>query len=354
MKRLLAIIVSLMMLLLCACSGAPAAESEDPASTSETAATETQEEDSAEPLNIDIRFGTSSSGGTWYTLGMGLATLWNDKLADKGINVFAQATGGGQENAQMLAADEIEMCFLGSLLATYTYNGQNDFPQNTDMRALTAMQEGGIQWIILAEDAKTGTYKDIEGMRFALNNPGASAGLNYEVVKAALGDLHITEEYLNPSAAAEAMKNGTLRGGAFDGGAPTSAVLDLFSTANLDVQLLSFSQEEIDKMNEVTPGVWFLGTIAADVYGTDSDITTPMYRDSLIVDKDVSAEAVYQILCATYDNLDDVRAIHSGNSVISLENALNGVAVPLHEGAVRFYQERGIEIPEELIPEECK
>lgn len=205
MKRLLAIIVSL-MLLLCACTGAPAIESADSSSASETDATETEDGDTSEPLNIDIRFGTSSSGGTWYTLGMGLATLWNDKLEDKGINVFAQATGGGQENAQMLAADEIEMCFLGGLLATYTYNGQNEFPQNTDMRALTAMQEGGIQWIIMADDAKTGTYKDIEGMRFALNNPGASAGLNYEVVKAALGDLHITEEYLNPSAAAEAMK----------------------------------------------------------------------------------------------------------------------------------------------------
>ena len=353
MKRLLAIIVSL-MLLLCACTGAPAIESADSSSASETDATETEDGDTSEPLNIDIRFGTSSSGGTWYTLGMGLATLWNDKLEDKGINVFAQATGGGQENAQMLAADEIEMCFLGGLLATYTYNGQNEFPQNTDMRALTAMQEGGIQWIIMADDAKTGTYKDIEGMRFALNNPGASAGLNYEVVKAALGDLHITEEYLNPSAAAEAMKNGTLRGGAFDGGAPTSAALDLFSTVNMDVKLLSFSQEDIDKMNEITPGVWFLGTIAADVYGMDSDVTTPMYRDSLIVDKDVSAEAVYQILCATYDNLEEVQAIHSGNSVITLENALNGVPVPLHEGAVRFYHERGVEIPEQLIPEECK
>ena len=352
MKKLLALTFACIMVFMCACAAPePVATPSEEVST----ATEPVEEAATtEPLNVDIRFGTSSSGGTWYTLGMGLATIWNEKLADQGINVFAQATGGGQENAQMLGAHEIEMCFLGSLLATYTYNGQNEFTQNTDMRALTALQQGGIQWIIMDEDAKTGTYKDVTGMRFALNNPGASAGLNYEVVQKGIGDLNLTAEYLNPAAAAEAMKNGTLRGGAFDGGAPTSAALDLFSTANLKVRLLSFSQEDIDAMNEVTPGVWFLGTVTADTYGMDSDVTIPMYRDSLIVDKSVSAEAVYQILCATYDNLDEVKAVHSGNSILSLENALNGVAVPLHEGAVRFYQERGIEIPEHLIPEECK
>lgn len=348
MKKALALILVALMLLGCGCASSKPAEpapAEKPAEAPEA---------KAEPLNVDIRFGTSSSGGTWYTLGMGLATIWNEKLKDKGINVFAQATGGGQENAQMLSKHEIEMCFLGSLLATYTFNGQNDFPQNQNMRALTALQQGGIQWIIMAEDAKTGTYKDVAGMRFALNNPGASAGLNYDVVKAALGDLNLTAEYLNPAAAAEAMKNGTLRGGAFDGGAPTSAALDLFSTANLKVCLLSFSQEDIDAMNKITPGVWFLGTITKDVYGTEEDIHTPMYRDSLIVDKDVSEEAVYQILCATYDNLEEVKAVHSGNKVISLESALDGVAVPLHAGAVRFYRERGIEIPDRLIPPECK
>jgi TRAP transporter TAXI family solute receptor len=309
---------------------------------------------STEPLNVDIRFGTSSSGGTWYTLGMGLATIWNEKLADKGINVFAQATGGGQENAQMMGTNEIEMCFLGSLLANYVYNGENDFTQNTNLRSVTALQQAGIQWVIMKDDAKTGNYKDVAGMRFALNNPGASAGLNYEVVTKALGDLNVQAEYLNPSAAAEAMKNGTLRGGAFDGGAPTSALLDLYSTSNIKVQLLSFSQADIDAMNTVTPGVWFLGTISADTYGMDSDVTIPMYRDGLIVDKNVSAEAVYQILCATYDNLEEVKAVHAGNSVISLENALTGLSIPLHAGAVRFYQERGIDIPDYLIPDECK
>lgn len=359
MKKPLVMILVCAMLFAYACAPAAPTPSNEPAPESEVgqqeqASTQEPAEAPAEPLNVDIRFGTSSSGGTWYTLGMGLATIWNEKLEDKGIHVFAQATGGGQENAQMMGAGEIEMCFLGSLLANYVYKGENDFTQNTNLRSVTALQQGGIQWAIMKEDAKTGTYKDIAGMRFALNNPGASAGLNYEVVTAALGDLEVQAEYLNPAAAAEAMKNGTLRGGAFDGGAPTSALLDLYSTANIEVQLLSFSQEDIDAMNTITPGVWFLGTVPAEAYEMESDVTIPMYRDGLIVDKDVDAEAVYQILCATYDNLEEVKAVHSGNSVISLESALTGLPIPLHEGAVRFYQERGIEIPEQLIPEECK
>jgi TRAP transporter TAXI family solute receptor len=150
------------------------------------------------------------------------------------------------------------------------------------------------------------------------------------------------------------MKNGNLRGGAFDGGAPTSALLDLYSSANIKVKLLEFTQEDIDAMNKVTPGVWSLGTITADTYGMDKDVTVPQYRDSLVVTTDADEEAVYQILTTIYDNLDEVKAIHSGNKVISLENALVGLSVPLHAGAVRFYKERGIEIPDYLIPPEAK
>lgn len=358
MKKLLVLMLAVVMLLACACSSStpPASSAPAPAASADPGGSSTAPDapPAAEPLNVDLRFGTSSSGGTWYTLGMGLSTIWNEKLSGMGINVFAQATGGGQENAQMLGAGEIEMCFLGGLLANYTYKGENEFTPNPNMRSATALQQAGVQWVIMEDDVKTGTYKDVIGMRFALNNPGASAGLHYEVITQALGDLGVQAEYLNPSATAEAMKNGTLRGGAFDGGAPTSAVLDLYSTANMKVRLLSFSQEDVDAMNQVTPGVWILGTVTADVYGMDSDVTIPMYRDSLIFDKDVNPEAVYQILCATYDNLEEVQAVHSGNKVISLENALVGLSVPLHEGAVLFYKERGIEIPDYLIPEECK
>lgn len=353
MKRFLVLALAFLVLFVCACS--PATSTPPPAGPSATGeSAPASDATPAVPLNVDLRFGTSSSGGTWYTLGMGLATVWNEKLSGQGINVFAQATGGGQENAQMLGSNEIEMCFLGGLLANYIYNGENEFVPNPDMRSATALQQAGIQWVIMEDDAKTGTYKDIAGMRFALNNPGASAGLHYEVVTKALGDLGVEAEYLNPAAASEAMKNGTLRGGAFDGGAPTSAVLDLYATANLKVQLLSFSQADVDAMNTVTPGVWSLGTVTADTYGMGSDVSIPMYRDSLIFDKDVNPEAVYQILCATYDNLEEVIALHSGNKVISLDNALVGLSVPLHEGAVRFYRERGIEIPDYLIPDECR
>lgn len=303
--------------------------------------------------NVDLLLGTSSSGGTWYSLGMGLATIWNEKLKDQGIHVFAQATGGGQENAQMLGTKEINMCLLGGVLCSYIYNGTNEFRKNENMRTLTALQAASVQWVIMADDAKTGGCRDIAGMRFALNNPGASAALHYEIIKKAIGDLSIRAEFLNPASAAEAMKNGHLRGGAFDGGAPTSALLDLFSTANLEVRLLRFTQEDIDAMNTVTQGVWSLGTITKDVYGMKEDVTVPQYRDSLVVTTDMDEDVAYKLLTVIYDNLDEVMAVHSGNKIVSLENALNGLSVPLHVGAVRFYRERGIKIPDYLIPPEA-
>lgn len=344
MKRVLALLLVFMMLFAVGCSSNTLPEKKE---------AETPENTKGK-LNVDMVFGTSSSGGTWYTLGMGLANIWNDKLKDSGVRVYAQATGGGQENAQMLDSGEVDICLLGGVLCNYVYNGLNDFKKNDKMRTLTALQAASVQWVVMGEDAKTGGCRDISGMRFALNNPGASAALHYEIISKAIGDLNITSEFLNPASAAEAMKNGNLRGGAFDGGAPTSALLDLYSTANIKVKLLEFTKEDIDAMNKVTPGVWSLGTITADTYGMDKDVTVPQYRDSLVVTVDADEEAVYQILTTIYDNLEEVKAVHSGNKVISLENALVGLSVPLHAGAVRFYKERGIEIPDYLMPPEAK
>lgn len=352
-KRILALVLVLSIVFLFGCSA-------------KTPATSTGNDKPAEPSTpdkpatpeklkkVDLRFGTSSSGGTWYTLGMGMATIWNEKLKDQGIQVFAQSTGGGQENAQMLANGEIDMGFLGSLLCYYTYNGLNNFEKNDKMRTLTSLQVGSVQWCIMEKDVKTGDYTDVKGLRFSLNNPGASGALHYEIVSQAVGGLDIVPEYLNPAAAAEAMKNGNLPGGSFDGGAPTGALLDLFSTANIKVRLLKFDKEVVDKMNTITPGVWTFGSITKDTYGMDEDVSVPQTKDSLVVTTAADEEAVYQLLVSMYDNLDEFKAVHSGNKVLSLDNALTGLSVPLHLGAIRFYKERGLEIPDYLIPPEAK
>jgi len=74
----------------------------------------------------------------------------------------------------------------------------------------------------------------------------------------------------------------------------------------------------------------------------------------LAVRADVDEEVVYLLTKTMFENLDYLKKVHKACNYIKLENALSGLPVPLHPGAVKYFREKGIEIPEELIPPEMK
>ena len=69
----------------------------------------------------------------------------------------------------------------------------------------------------------------------------------------------------------------------------------------------------------------------------------------LTVREDVDAEHVYQITKTIYENLPFLNAIHKATRVMALEKAITGLPMPLHPGALRYYKEQGLEIPERLM-----
>ncbi|MFP3442179.1 TAXI family TRAP transporter solute-binding subunit, partial [Pantoea sp. SIMBA_133] len=64
---------------------------------------------------------------------------------------------------------------------------------------------------------------------------------------------------------------------------------------------------------------------------------------------DVPEEHVYQITKAMFENLPFLNNIHPATRDMALEKALDGLPIPLHAGAARYFQEQGIEIPEHLL-----
>lgn len=336
--------------LLTGCAGTSTAPlTSTPATTDSNAATPEQKEP------VDLVLSTSGTGGTWFTVGTGLATIWNEKLENEGIRVYAQASGGGTENAQMLKNNEVDICFLGALNTLWAYTGENDTPKIDDMRVISSAVSSSLQYVVLKDYVKTGHITDLKGLKFSLGSPGSAGDQNFNIVSQALGGLDIKAEYLSATPSAEAMKNGNLPGACFDGGIPTGAMLDLSATPNIDIQILEFTQEDIDNMNKITPGVWFLGTVKQGMYEKmDRDYNTAQSVGSIVCTSELSDEVVYKLLDVMFSNPDRVKAIHSACERIILENALQGVPAPLHAGAVKFYRDNGVDVPDELIPPEMK
>ena len=97
--------------------------------------------------------------------------------------------------------------------------------------------------------------------------------------------------------------------------------------------------------------MWSQYVIPGGTYpNLDETIESIAHPNVLAVRDDISDEAVYQITRAIFENLASLHEIHKATREVTLEKALNGLGAPLHPGAIRYYRERGIEIPPELVP----
>ena len=83
-------------------------------------------------------------------------------------------------------------------------------------------------------------------------------------------------------------------------------------------------------------------TIPGGTYqGFDEDIDTIACTITLTVDESVDEETVYQITRCIWENQEEVKQIADSLKWMSQDTAINGLGVPLHPGAERYYKEIG-------------
>jgi len=68
----------------------------------------------------------------------------------------------------------------------------------------------------------------------------------------------------------------------------------------------------------------------------------------LAVSEDLPDDVVYEMTKILYEHLDELRTVHQKAQAITLDTALDGMSIPLHPGAIKYYEEKGLTIPSEL------
>ncbi len=92
-------------------------------------------------------------------------------------------------------------------------------------------------------------------------------------------------------------------------------------------------------------------TVPKDTYpGVTEDVQTLAVLAMLAVRADVPDDVVYKVLDIMFTYIGELRAAHARAEAISLEKALDGMPIPLHPGAVKYYRDKGITVPPELLP----
>ncbi len=302
---------------------------------------------------------TASTGGTYYPVGVAIATLTKVKIQPKHkVSLSAINSAGSGENVKLLRDNEVQFAILQGLYGSYAWNGTGpiakDGPQK-HLRSVTMLWQNVEQFVINAKYAKTGTIDDMFGLkghkmalgkknsgtigsnRKLLGNLGIDIDKDYELVYGGYG----------PSASA--LQNGQVDGISTPAGTPTGAITKLFAAMGDKVKMLEFTDEQAKKADGGL-NLWTRFIIPAKTYpGQAQDIRTIAQPNFLAVRDDVDEEFVYLLTKAIYENLPFLQGIHKATKAMALEKALAGLPVPLHPGAARYYREAGVQIPDSLI-----
>lgn len=314
--------------------------------------TENGDEVAKAPKKQFVTLVTGSTGGTYYPVGTIFSTLWNEKLSETGVMASVQSSGGSVENLNMLKSKEAQLGIAMANLTLFAYEGEGKFEGNQfeDVRFVTALWPDVTQFVV-TEDSGINSIQDIKGKSF--NVGGAGSGTEYSSnlileTLAGYSNDDFKAEHLGYFEASSAMQNSQLQGMNAEGGIPTSAISEL-AASKTAVKFLEFTDDDYNKIKEVAP---YYGqfTIPAGLYsGQDEEVKTIGIKSTLICSAELDEELVYNLTKTIYENYDAIKGDHNAIEKVTLQEAINGLPpVPLHKGAIRYYEEKGLSIPDDL------
>lgn len=290
-----------------------------------------------------FRIGTGGTAGTYYPVGGMIANA----VSQPGkIIATAQATNGSLANVNAVAGGSMEAGFSQSDVATWAFTGTGAFegkPKVADLRMIANLYPESIHLVVKKGSGIKGVA-DLKGKRVALDEPGSGTLINARMVLAAYGvkESDIRPEYIKPNQAGDKLKDGALDAFFFVGGAPAGAIAELAS-GGAGIELVPLTGAPAEQLRKANP-YFAVDTIAAGTYKDVQAVQTLAVGAQMVTSAKVDAETVYQITKGMYSDATQkaLQAGHAKGKFITLQNAVQGVGIPYHPGAERFYKEAGL------------
>jgi uncharacterized protein len=305
---------------------------------------------SAQAKTEYISISTGGTGGVYYPYGGGLAEIFTRYV--KGVKAVAEVTGASVENVKLAHSGETVIAEAMNDVVYQGYNGIGKFKGNPQ-KILAMFQMYPHHYHIVALKGKgINTISDIKGKRVSVGAPGSGTEFKTNLVlQEALGIPYSSFKVFRLSFTenANALKDGTIDVGIWDVAAPTSSIMDLSMTR--DIYVIPFSKEEINTVCEKFP-FYSPFEMPAGIYkGQDKPIPNPSVWNTVACTASLNEELVYKLVKAVFENADYLQKIHPFAKYTTPENAVTHSVIPLHPGAVKYYKELGLTIPERLLPQ---
>jgi len=285
-----------------------------------------------------INIATGGTAGTYYPLGGAIAEILNNNI--EGVNATAESTGASVANVNLLKGGSVQMAFIQNDISYYAANGEEMFKDAKveGLQCLATLYPETVQ-IITLEKTGIKSVADLKGKKVAVGAAGSGVEANARQILAANGITYddIKVQYLSFAEAASSLKDGNIDAGFITAGFPTAAIQDI--SAQHKVVLVPVSDETAAELMKTYP-FYTKVTIPANTYQNQSEaVQSVSVKAMLVVTGDMDEKTAYDITKAIYSNLDRIKAAHAVGTFITPESAKDGISIPMHPGAEKYFKE---------------
>lgn len=292
---------------------------------------------------------TAGTAGALYPMGVAMAETIN-KHSDR-FSASAESSPASVANIRNLDEGKVEWGIAQSEIASFAYKGEEIFKgKKVDgLQALFATVGSWVQ-IFVPADSPVRSIADLKGKKVGVGSPGSGGEVDARIVLSFYGlDYRtIKPSFMTDSEMVSALKDGTLDAMICTHPLKSAALLDL--TSSFKVRMLSIADDDFYKEHPY----FVKAKIPAGTYeNVGYDVYTPYSRVIMFTHKNAnfSEDDIFHLLDIIFSNRDEWRTAHASvDRQVKLETALESITVPLHPGAVKFFESKGIHVPVALKP----
>jgi TRAP transporter TAXI family solute receptor len=291
-----------------------------------------------------MTIGTGGVTGVYYAAGGAICRLVNKDRAKHGIRCSVESTGGSVFNVNTIRAGELDFGFAQSDVQFNAIKGVSQYKDNAygDLRAVFSVHPEPFT-VVARKEANIKNFSDFKGKRFNVGNPGSGTRASMEELLAAMGwkmsDFSLASE-LKADEHGPALCDGKIDGFFYAVGHPSANIQD--PTTSCGAQLVSLTGPAVDKLVADKP-YYAKATVPGGLYPNNPQPTnTYGVLATVVTSSKVPADSVYQVVKAVFDNFEEFKKLHPALANLKPENMIkDGLSAPLHEGAARYYREKG-------------
>jgi TRAP transporter TAXI family solute receptor len=292
-----------------------------------------------------ITIGTGGVTGVYYAAGGAICRLVNKDRAKHGIRCSVESTGGSVFNINTIKAGELDLGVAQSDVHYNAVKGAGQFQKDgpfKELRAVFALHPEPVT-VVARKEANVKSFADFKGKRFNVGNPGSGTRASLEELIGAMGwklsDFSLASE-LKADEHGPALCDGKIDGFIYLVGHPAANIQD--PTTVCGAKLVSVTGPAVDKLVKEKP-YYAKATIPGGLYPNNAQATeTYGVLATMVTSSKVPADTIYNLTKAVFDNFDEFKKLHPALANLNPQNMVkDGLSAPLHDGAAKYYKEKG-------------